>query len=96
VLWTAVLSAAAVAIGGNVSFVGLVVPHVLRPFVGVDHKKLVPAAALLGAVFVAACDVLTRALPTRSEIPLGVVTGLIGAPLFLFLLLRSRREVVHG
>ena len=96
VLWTAILSAAAVALGGNLSFVGLVVPHVLRPFVGVAHRRLVPASALLGGVFVAACDVLTRALPTRSEIPLGVVTGLIGAPLFLMLLLRARREVMHG
>lgn len=96
VLWTAMLSAAAVAIGGNLSFVGLVVPHVLRPFVGVTHRRLVPASALFGGVFVAACDVLTRVLPTRSEIPLGVVTGLIGAPLFLMLLLRARREVMHG
>jgi iron complex transport system permease protein len=55
-----------------------------------------PAAAVLGGTFVAACDVLTRALPTRSEMPLGVVTGLIGAPLFLVLLLRSRREVSDG
>jgi iron complex transport system permease protein len=96
VLWTAVLSAAAVAVGGNVGFVGLIVPHALRPLVGVTHRKLIPAAALLGAVFVAACDVLTRMLPTRSEVPLGVVTGLVGAPIFLVLLLRSRREVRNG
>lgn len=96
VLWAAVLSAAAVAIGGNVGFVGLVAPHALRPFVGVSHRRLIPAAALLGAVFVAACDVVARVLPTRSEVPLGVVTGLLGAPLFLLLLLRSRREALHG
>jgi iron complex transport system permease protein len=96
VLWTAVLTAAAVAIGGNVGFVGLIVPHALRPLVGVSHRKLLPAAALLGGTFVAACDVLTRVLPTRTEMPLGVVTGLIGAPLFLMLLIRSRREAAFA
>ncbi len=96
VLWTAVLSAAAVAVGGNVGFVGLIVPHALRPLVGVTHRKLIPASALLGALFVAACDVLTRVLPTRSEVPLGVMTGLLGAPIFLVLLLRSRSEVRNG
>jgi iron complex transport system permease protein len=96
ILWTAVLTAAAVAIGGGTPFVGLIVPHALRPFVGVAHRSLLPASALLGGIFLAACDTLTRALPTRSEIPLGVVTGLIGAPLFLALLARSRRELSHG
>ena len=95
VLWAAILTAAAVSIGGQVGFVGLIVPHALRPLLGVSHRKLLPAAALLGGTFVAACDVLTRALPTRAEMPLGVVTGLIGAPLFLVLLLRSRREVAN-
>jgi len=96
VLWAGILTAAAVSIGGQVGFVGLIVPHALRPLLGVSHRKLIPAAALLGGTFVAACDVLTRALPTRAEMPLGVVTGLIGAPLFLVLLLRSRREARHG
>ncbi|MDD9945555.1 MAG: iron ABC transporter permease [Myxococcales bacterium] len=92
VVWTGVLTAAAVSLSGNVGFVGLVVPHALRPWVGVSHRRLVPAAALLGGTFVVACDLVARALPTQSEMPLGVVTGLIGAPLFLTLLLRSRRE----
>jgi len=96
VLWAGILTAAAVSIGGQVGFVGLIVPHALRPLIGVSHRALLPAAAVLGGTFVAACDVLTRTLPTRAEMPLGVVTGLIGAPLFLVLLLRSRREVTHG
>jgi iron complex transport system permease protein len=95
VLWTAVLTAAAVSIGGSVGFVGLIVPHALRPWVGAGHRALVPASALLGAAFVAGCDVLTRVMPTRSEIPLGVITGLFGAPLFLLLLRRSRSEVTR-
>ncbi len=96
VVWTAILTGAAVAIGGTVGFVGLIVPHALRPFLGSQHRRLVPAAALLGGTFLAACDVLTRALPSRSEIPLGVITGLIGAPLFMVLLIRMRRQVRVG
>ena len=93
VVWTAVLTAAAVSIGGNVGFVGLVVPHALRPLVGVTHQRLIPAAALGGGTFVVLCDILCRVVPGRSEIPLGVITGLVGAPTFLWLLLKQRRDV---
>lgn len=96
ILWVGVLTAGAVALGGNVGFVGLIVPHVLRPLVGVRHRALVPACALGGGCFLVLADALGRALPIRSEIPLGVVTGVVGAPLFLTLLLRSRRELAHG
>ena len=96
IVWAAMLTGAAVSLGGNIGFVGLVVPHALRPFVGWEHRALVPAAALGGAGFVIACDVVTRVLPTRTELPLGVVTGLIGAPAFLWLLLRSHREGFDG
>jgi len=96
IVWVAVLTAAAIAVGGNVAFVGLLVPHVLRPFVGVNHRRLIPAAAILGATFLVLCDTLVRALPTRSEIPLGVITGFVGAPLFLLLLIRGQRRVDHG
>jgi iron complex transport system permease protein len=92
VVWTAILTAAAVAIGGNVGFVGLIVPHALRRFVGLQHRRLIPAAALGGGTFVVACDVLSRVLPGRSEVPLGVITGILGAPTFLWLLLKHRRE----
>jgi iron complex transport system permease protein len=92
VVWTAILTAAAVAIGGNVGFVGLIVPHALRRFVGLSHVRLIPAAALGGGAFVVACDVLSRVLPGRSEVPLGVITGIVGAPTFLWLLLKHRRE----
>jgi len=92
IAWVGVLTAAAVALGGNIAFVGLVVPHALRPFFGAEHRRLVPASFLGGAVFLGACDLLARMLPTRVEAPLGVVTGLIGAPLFMMLLVRMRRE----
>jgi iron complex transport system permease protein len=96
IIWTALLTAGAVAVGGNLAFVGLVVPHALRLFVGVSHRSLIPSAALGGGAFVLACDVLARLVPARTEIPLGVVTGLFGAPVFLWLLLRSRREALYG
>jgi iron complex transport system permease protein len=89
--WTAVLTGAAVAIGGAVAFVGLVVPHALRPLVGVGHRRLVIAAALGGACYVAACDIAVRATPWFNDMPLGVITGLIGAPVFLALFVRARR-----
>lgn len=99
--WTALLAAAAVAVGGSLSFVGLIVPHALRPFAGVEHRRLVPAAALGGAAFLILCDVAARGVPLLAaraglggagELPLGVVTGLIGGPVFLILLIRARRE----
>ena len=96
VVWVAVLTGAAVSVGGGVAFVGLIVPHALRPIVGAEHRRLVPSAALLGGAFLIACDALGRAMPGRSEIPLGIVTGLIGAPLFLWLLLRMQREAYDG
>lgn len=96
VLWSATLTGAAVSLGGNVGFVALIVPHGLRSLIGNEHRRLVPAAALGGALFVTACDVIARALPARSELPLGVVTGLIGAPVFLALLLRTWRAGDYG
>jgi iron complex transport system permease protein len=96
IAWTALLTAGAVAVGGNVGFVGLVVPHGLRRLVGVSHRKLVPAAALGGGAFLLACDVLARSLPSRTEVPLGVITDLVGAPLFLWLLLRPRGRALYG
>lgn len=95
-IWVSVLVAGAVSVGGNVGFVGLVVPHMLRPFAGTKHRRLIPAAALAGGVFLVACDIIARLVPSRSEMPLGVVTGLIGAPLFLLLLIRLRREHAYA
>ncbi len=96
VIWVAVLTAAAVALGGNVAFVGLIVPNALRRVLGAPHRPLVVVSALGGAAFVALCDLAVRALPTRSEVPLGIVTGLVGAPVFLWLLARARREDFDG
>jgi cobalamin transport system permease protein len=74
---------------GLLGFVGLVMPHTLRLLLGPDHRILVPACILGGSTFMVLCDVLARTLPKQGEMPAGVVTAMIGAPLFIFLLRRS-------
>ncbi len=79
---------AAVSIGGPVSFIGIVVPHLVRLLVGADHRVVLPSAALFGAMFLVACDVLARTVFSPIELPVGIVTAIIGAPFFLWLLVR--------
>lgn len=86
-LCVALIVSAGVAISGSIGWVGLVIPHFARMWVGPDHRKLLPASALLGAIFMLWVDTLARSL-TSAEIPLDVVTSLIGAPVFA-LMLRS-------
>ena len=76
---------------GLVGFVGLVMPHLLRLLFGPDHRVLVPACVLGGGAYMVFCDLLARVLPEQGEIPAGVITAMIGAPLFVFLLKRSGR-----
>lgn len=88
----ALLVAAAVSISGLVGFVGLVAPHVCRIVLGPRHRMLIPAAGLAGAIFVVVADLLARTLAAPSEIPLGVVTALVGGPFFLWLLRYAGRQ----
>jgi len=83
------LTAAAVARAGLVGFVGLVVPHAVRILWGPSHRRLLPASALLGASFLLLADTVARALLSPAEVPVGVITALVGAPFFLYLLRRS-------
>ena len=82
---------ATVSYCGLVGFVGLVMPHLLRLTLGSDHRILVPACVLGGGAFLVVCDLLARILPKQGEMPVGVITAIIGAPLFIFLLKRSGR-----
>ena len=75
---------------GIIGFVGLVVPHVVRMLFGTDHKKLVPISALLGAIFLLWADVACRTLLDRTELPIGILTSMIGAPCFIYLMARKR------
>ncbi|HKW79348.1 MAG TPA: iron ABC transporter permease [Candidatus Limnocylindria bacterium] len=86
----ALLAAAAVSLAGLVGFVGLVAPHLVRAVLGPAHTRLVPAAALTGAAFLVAADLLARIALAPTELPVGVVTGLIGGPFFFALLWRQR------
>jgi len=88
---TALLTGCLVAVSGSIGFIGLVVPHAVRLIVGARHRALLPLSALTGAIFLIWADTLARTLFDPRELPVGVVTALIGAPLFGHLLLRSRR-----
>ncbi len=86
------LTATAVSISGLVGFVGLVVPHAVRMNLGPDHRLLLPASALAGAGFLIIADLVARIILAPVEIPVGVITAIIGAPFFIYLLRRTRRE----
>lgn len=85
---TALLVGGAVAVAGSIGFIGLVVPHMLRPFVGHEPRRLLVPSALAGAALLVMADVVARSLPTNQEVMVGVVTALLGAPFFLVLVLR--------
>ena len=80
----------AVYAAGVIGFVGLVIPHVVRMLFGTDHKKLIPLSALLGALFLLWADVLCRTLIDRAELPIGVLTSMIGAPVFIYLMVKRK------
>jgi len=88
---TSLMVSATVSYCGLVGFVGLVIPHMLRLILGPDHRILAPAAILGGAAFMVICDVLARTLPAQGEMPVGVISAMIGAPLFVYLLRKSNR-----
>ena len=90
----ALLTGAAVALAGLVGFVGLVIPHALRPIVGATHRTLATASFLGGACALVLADIGARSVFAPAELPVGVVTGLLGAPFFLVLLVRARRREV--
>jgi ABC-type Fe3+-siderophore transport system permease subunit len=81
---------AAVSVGGPIGFVGIVIPHLVRLLVGPDHRLVLPAASLFGAAFLVACDLLARTLLAPVELPVGIITAIIGGPFFLWLLTRNR------
>ena len=86
---TSFMVSATVSYCGLIGFVGLVMPHLLRLFLGPDHRILVPACVLGGGAYMVLCDLLARTLPEQGEMPAGVITAMIGAPLFIILLKRS-------
>ena len=77
------------SLAGPIGFIGIVVPHLVRLLVGSDHRLVLPASVLFGAAFLVACDVAARILLAPVEIPVGVITAVIGGPFFLWLLVRQ-------
>lgn len=86
------ITATAVCVSGAIGFVGLIIPHIVRILVGPDHRVLLPVSALAGALFLIFCDTLGRVLAAPSEIRVGIMTALLGAPYFLYLLRRVRQK----
>lgn len=88
---TSLVTAIAISVCGPISFVGLIVPHIMRLITGPDHRILIPASILGGSIFLVGCDILAR-LPASGEVNVGIITSILGAPYFLYLLIKSRRE----
>ncbi|HHV97387.1 MAG TPA: iron ABC transporter permease [Clostridiaceae bacterium] len=93
-LLSSILTATAVSVSGTISFVGLIVPHIIRLLIGPDHRLLIPASALGGSIFLLLCDLIGRTIVAPGELSVGIVTSIIGAPYFLILLNRARKEGV--
>ena len=88
----ALLTGAAVAVSGVIGFVGLIVPHAIRLISGPTHRRLIPASALAGASFLIFADLLARTVIRPQEIRLGIITALLGAPFFIYLLLKQENS----
>ncbi|MCW6009592.1 iron ABC transporter permease [Micromonospora sp. CPCC 205371] len=87
---SALLTGTVIAVAGSIGFVGLMIPHLIRLTVGADHRRLLPLTALLGAVYLVLVDLLSRTVNRPNELPLGILTALLGAPVFLWLLRRNK------
>jgi iron complex transport system permease protein len=92
IVWTALIVGVCISLTGLIGFVGLVIPHLLRLWMGTDYRRLLLYSALLGASFLLLADTLSRTIVAPAELPIGILTALVGAPFFLWLLLRERRK----
>ncbi|WP_125154269.1 FecCD family ABC transporter permease [Clostridium rectalis] len=84
---SATVTGIVVAASGTIGFVGLIIPHIVRMIVGSNHKRVMPISILLGGIFLIWCDVFSRMFLQNSEIPIGIVTGMIGGPFFIYMML---------
>ena len=87
----ALLTGAAVAFAGIISFVGLMIPHIVRMVIGGDYRRVLPLSALLGAIFLVLADMLARTIIPPQDLPIGIITGLVGGAFFILLLRRNGR-----
>ncbi len=91
IIISSLLVAAAVSVSGVIGFVGLIIPHTIRMFMGADNKKLMPCAFIIGGIFLLLCDTAARTLAAPTEIPVGIITSIFGAPYFIMLVLTKRK-----
>ena len=87
------ITAAAVSVSGMIGFVGLIIPHAVRLVTGPDHRILLPTSALVGASFLVWADVVARTVLSPQEIPVGIITAFVGAPFFIYLLRKKKKEI---
>lgn len=92
-LAASLVTAIAVSVAGTIGFVGLIIPHVLRILVGPDHRVLLPASIIGGALFMVATDTLARTIIAPAELPVGIITSLLGAPFFIYLLMSRKKSM---
>ncbi len=85
-----ITTSAAVAIAGPIGFVGMIIPHMVRTLSGTDHRIILPASFLAGGVVLAGCDTIARTILAPTELPVGIITAVLGAPIFLFILLKKK------
>jgi iron complex transport system permease protein len=89
---TSVLTGACIAVGGVIGFVGLVIPHIVRLFVGSDYRIMLVSSFLSGSIFLILCDIIARTIISPNELPIGVITGIVGGVVFIVLLSRSQKR----
>ncbi|WP_419822679.1 FecCD family ABC transporter permease [Anoxybacterium hadale] len=88
-LMSSIVTGIMVASCGTIGFVGLIIPHIVRGILGSDHKRLIPASILFGSIFLIWADILARILIYQSELPIGIITSMIGAPMFMYMLIKK-------
>ena len=92
-IFAALITAASVCVVGTIGFVGLIIPHMMRIVVGPDHRILLPSSILFGAIFLVGADTLARSVIQPTEIPVGIITALFGAPFFIYLLKARKKQI---
>ena len=92
----AIITGICISVAGPIGFIGLLIPHFFRFIVGPDHRVLMPASALGGALFLVLCDLVGRAVIPPYEVRVGIITAILGSPYLLSLIIRSQRRGVRG
>jgi len=87
------LTSSVVAFAGTIGFVGLIIPHIMRLIIGPDHRFLLPATAIAGAIFLVLADIAARTVVRPAELPVGIITAFLGAPFFLYLLKTKKMRI---